>query len=317
MPQSFQPGEDTIGLWSIRFRFRLGKSLSSEDAQVPVSIADRQGVLQAVGNTALKQSRSVVLSMHGFPDETSARKFAAQLRIALMIAAIETSLGIDLGDDKATSDFSQEIKDALARQGTRLLPDVHGAQVYQREGNERVLSISATGYASHDPDRLSEAVNVAMEEKLEPVPKLAAAIEMIALSMMAREPLAEAALCLAAVEMVALRDPWSTNQHALIERLIEVATAATDLATEEAIEVGEAVKKVHKSIRQGIKGLILDTLGMQPAEWKEFDRVYSLRSTIFHSTKKEMPSRELQKELAERARSICARIVLNAARRQS
>jgi len=128
------------------------------------------------------------------------------------------------------------------------------------------------------------------------------------LSKTAGDPLAEAALCISAVEFLSTDAPWTAAQLDLLTILKTQAAASTELPAAEAKEVAAAIERVFKSIRQSIKRKII-ALDLTEADWKLFDDVYALRSRIFHGS---VIGRERHTELATKAREICARIVMAA-----
>jgi hypothetical protein len=66
------------------------------------------------------------------------------------------------------------------------------------------------------------------------------------LSKTAREPLAEAALCISAVEYLSTDAPWTPAQLELLTKLQAQAAASTELPQDEAKEVAEGVRGVFK-----------------------------------------------------------------------
>lgn len=107
----------------------------------------------------------------------------------------------------------------------------------------------------------------------------ARARSLIGLSKMAREPLAQATLCISAVELLSTDTPWTPAQFVLLVQLKEQPMYRLSC---------------------------LAMLGLSQKDWKAFDNVDTLRSSIFHGS---ISSGEQHTELARKASEICDRIV--------
>ncbi|QAY95099.1 hypothetical protein CWB41_04620 [Methylovirgula ligni] len=219
-------------------------------------------------------------------------------------------MGIDLGDNRATSGLAKGVIDAIAEQkGRRLLSDVHGLAVYEDDGNCDFYHLEGRVTVTADPTTFLNAAVSAFDEVDGLDEDQAAALNLIGLSKSAREPLAEAVLCISAVELLSHESPWTNDQLALLENLKQQATSSTGLPIEQAEEVAKAIgsDSVFKSIRQSIKRTFAE-MGMSDADWKAFDDIYDLRSKIFHG-KLKRGNQVKHRELAYKARDICARFV--------
>src|ERR1700730_10946923 len=90
--------------------------------------------------------------------------------------------------------------DEVAEQGGKLLPNVHGLFIYEREGNEVFFHLSANARVTTDPSMFLNGMASSFDETPGLGEREQTALALIALSKIAREPLAEAALCISAVE---------------------------------------------------------------------------------------------------------------------
>lgn len=312
MEENSIPHPDTVGLWSLRFRFRVAKPFASDEKEIALMIGDRKATLESRGEKPLREAEWVVLTMHGFQEATEARQFGDKLRTSVLVAALECSVGIDAGKNVKTLKFGEEVKKRLQSGGSVLLDDLHGVEIYQRTGREFTMVFEAEVSVSQPHVNFFDSVNSEMQSPAILSPRVAAALEMVAISKMARESLSEAALCIAAVEMLASDAPWSGPQLRLINEMADLAKHSRSTSVEEAHEVGTSIKNSFRSIRQSLKRLIIERLKLPDGDWKEFDDVYSLRSAVFHGA--EPFDREKHVALATRARHICTRIVLAAIR---
>ena len=170
------------------------------------------------------------------------------------------------------------------------------------------FGFSASGIVSIDPSAFVDQLTATFRESPDIGEREQTALTLIALSKTAGDPLAEAALCISAVEFLSTDVPWTPAQLDLLTILKTQAAASMKLPTAEAKEVADAIDRVFKSIRQSVKRKVF-ALGLTEADWKLFDAVYILRSGIFHGS---AIGRERHTELATKAREICARIVMAA-----
>lgn len=168
--------------------------------------------------------------------------------------------------------------------------------------------MEASGVVWQQPESVISGLENAQEENLDWDERLAAAIDLVVLSKMAREPLAEAALAISAVEHLAQETPWSTGQTALLEALKKTASENEYLPEHEKLEVIKAIELTFKSVRQSIRNK-LKNLGFDAHDLREFDRIYGLRSGIVHGT---ILNPDLHPELAQSAQAFCTRIILAA-----
>ena len=141
----------------------------------------------------------------------------------------------------------------MAGQSGKLLPNVHGLYIYEREGNEVFFHLSANARVTTDPSMFLNGMASSFDETPGLGEREQTALALIALSKIAREPLAEAALCISAVEYLSTDAPWTPAQLELLTKLQAQAVASTELPQDEAKEAAEGVRRVFKSIRQNEK----------------------------------------------------------------
>jgi hypothetical protein len=294
--------------WTARYRFRVSKPLTSEEKKLSLTIGGRAVTFSSSSNVYLKESNWLTINAHEFESEDDARSFGQRIANALLLGGIRRDVGIDAGNNEASTRFSKEVTDKVEEHGKKLMPNVHGLQIYERTGSEVFFQLDATASVSEDPAMFFDEVGFAFEEVIGLGEREQTALNLIALSKLAREPLAEAALCISAIEYLSAIAPWTLAQDQLLQKLKSNALSSSELPIHEAREVADGIERIFKSIRQSIKRLI-KSLGLSEDDWKAFDEVYSLRSGIFHGT---IVGKKHHVELASKARTICARIVLAA-----
>lgn len=295
--------------WTVRYRVRVSKPLTSDATELTLVIGGREALVSGEGNKPLKESNWLTLNIHGLENEDAAREFGRRVALALLLAGARQDVGIDAGENRATSGFGKIVADEVAEQGGKLLPNVHGLFIYEREGNEVFFHLSANARVTADPSMFLNGMASSFDETPGLGEREQTALALIALSKIAREPLAEAALCISAVEYLSTDAPWTPAQLELLTKLQAQAAASTELPQDEAKEVADGVRRVFKSIRQSIKRKMA-ALGLTETHWNSFDDIYSLRSSTFHGS---ITGRDRHTELATKAREICSCIVMAAA----
>ena len=112
-------------------------------------------------------------------------------------------------------------------------------------------------------------------------------------------------LAFSAVEGLGQNEKWSEAQVALIKELADAAeTSATGVADERA-EVADAIRGLFPlSLRQGVMRL-LSRLSLDALR-KEWDRLYGIRSGLFHGTARLSDSNKAAHDTV----TLCGRIIL-------
>lgn len=305
-------GDPGLMAWTIRYRFRVSMPLMSDAKGLSFVIGGRKARVSGEGDRPLCESNWLTLNIHDLENEDIAREFGRLVALAVLLAGTRHGVGIDAGENRATSSFGLIVANAIAEQGGKLLPNVHGLFIYEREGNERFLNVNAIGTVTIDPALLFSEMASSIYEIGDLGEREKTALTLIALSKIAREPLAEAVLCIAAMELLSSDAPWTPAQLKLLAKLQTQAFESSELPQDEAQEVADVLQHVFRSsIRQSIKRK-MTALGLTETAWRSFDDIYSLRSGIFHGS---IMGRERHTELASKAREICARVVLVAAQK--
>jgi hypothetical protein len=298
--------------WTIRYRFGVSTPLNSDAKELSLVIGGREAVVSGEGRGPLGESNWLTLNIHDLENEHIAREVGRRVILAVLLAGTRRGVGIDVGENRATLSFGSVVVNKIAELGRKLLPNVHGLFIYEREGNEVFMQMNAVGKVTIDPAPFLSEIAASFDETVGLGEREETALTLIALSKAAREPLAAAVLCISAVEFLSTDAPWSPAQLELLDKLQAQASGSTELHREEAKEVAGALGRVFRtSIRQSIKRK-MTALGFTETDWRSFDEVYNLRSGIFHGS---TTGRDRHHELECKAREICARIVLVAAQR--
>jgi hypothetical protein len=293
--------------WVLRLRFRIDKPLDVSDAEIVVTIDERQGTLSAREAGPLSDAEWIILKFCNFPNQDDAQSFGNRLSEAMLIGAVKGKRGLDLGKNRPSLQYSREVKDAVkAKTGVIVMDDVHGMLIYEKTGSESFPYGSARVEVRQPAEPIITAINAEMKRTPRNNTSLLTACELIALSLMSSDALARGAMCMSAIELLAAT-PWTENQHSLLKELRAYAAGHSGIPPKEADEVAHAMQNVFKSVRQGLRRLIRDELKMGKEIWDELDELYTLRSKIFHGKTGFDP--DSNQEFGDRAWKMASNIV--------
>lgn len=158
----------------------------------------------------------------------------------------------------------------------------------------------------------------AMEELASQVPfRMAVAapgVRLLNAALMTAEPLAQAVLAFSAVEALGQQENWSRSQKDLINRLADEVEGDGDDSDSERFEIADALRRsLHRvGLRQGVLR-VLSRLGLASLK-SEWDRLYSVRSGLFHGTMS-LSQQELH-QFANDAVKIAGKIILAVAKQE-
>jgi len=194
-----------------------------------------------------------------------------------------------------------------------LTPNVHGLAIVPDDDNTRFPLIQADGTVRADPEQFLTALRELAAEFPIHLSTAAEGVRILNLALINPQPLAQIALALSAIEALGQDETWTDAQAALIDELAtQVETQATSQDAER-LEVAKALRRslYRVGLRQGVMR-VLARLGLQRFR-KEWDRIYGLRSGLFHGTVRLSESEIAQ--LAIDAMTLCGRIILALAAR--
>jgi hypothetical protein len=264
----------------------------------------------------LQDAKWVVLIAKGFETEKEARVFGEQLRQSVELAALSTLVGVDVGRDTPTSWANEEWYRAkgLIEPHQRLLNNIHGLMIVPDDDNSLIILVEGTGTVTSDPVQFANAIQDAMVKNNSLARERLAAASLLNMAIMSQEPLACAALAFSAVEALGQDEEWSEKQKAKIEQLARDLESESSEGDDEKIEIVEALRRsLHRiGLRQAVMG-VLDRLelGEMRGEW---DRLYKIRSGIFHGTK--VLSAGDMSQFSNKALRLCGKIILTYFRQQ-
>lgn len=313
-PRQSQDGLVTMN-YRIRLRVRLAKALNSPETAKTFLFDGREvSIRSQKPDQPLSESKWVIFGSGGFETEELAREAGERLKDAVLIAGLACRLGIDVGNDTPSAWVQEEFARAngFLNADERLVQNIHGLTIVIDDDKNRTLVVEGAGRVLASPDKLSEALVELGAEPHENLRGANAGVRLLNSALISAEPLSKLVLSLSAVEELGQDETWTNVQVTLLESLSSQAQVWEHCSKAERNEVAEALRRgMHRiSLRQGVLRVLrrLDLIHLR----QEWDRIYGLRSGIFHGT--ERLSEPEMAQVAEDAFLLCGRIVLTIAR---
>jgi hypothetical protein len=190
----------------------------------------------------------------------------------------------------------------------RLAPNVHGLSILPDDDNTRFPVIHFQATVTADPEHLTSALKELGENGELFFGTASNAVRVLNLALMTSEPLAQMVLCFSAVEELGQTEKWSETQEALIEDVAVTAEESTKGTAQDRAEVAQAIQKglFRLSLRQGVMRL-LSSLGLDHLR-TEWDRLYAVRSGLFHGTDR-LSDAEINNAALDTV-TLCGRVIL-------
>lgn len=293
----------------IRLRVRLAKSLHSEAQKLSVNLAGKDvSITSHVRQEPLDQAKWVVFGARAFETEEAAFDFGRRLRAIVELVCLSLRIGVDVGNDKPTSWVREEFARArgFIKPEERIVPNVHGLMVLPDDDLTRFPVMEVEGNVLAPPGDLVASMEELGGFDNPDLGRAQAGVRLLNQALMTSEPLAQMVLAFSAIEELGQNETWDDAQLALIRQLAATARHS-DLSEKQRTEVARAIETglFKLSLRQGVIRL-LQRFGVSHLQ-KEWDRLYSIRSGIFHGTAR-LAHTELHQP-AQDTITLCTKIV--------
>jgi hypothetical protein len=300
---------DDIG-FRVRLRVRFAKGLTTEATSLSVTVDQRAVTITSqIKDEPLNKAKWIILQSGGFETEEGAQHFGDHLRSILQVAALSSRLGVDVGHDKASGWINEDFarSTGLIKEHERVAPNIHGLAIVPDDDLTRFPIINMQGVVTAHPDQLTSAMTELGEDGEARVGLAANGVRLLNLALMTSEPLAQLVLAFSAIEELGQDRKWSEAQNTLIEHLAVTAEKSSDVPEAQRAEVVRAIRKglFPLSLRQGVMRLLSEN-GVDHLR-KEWDRLYGIRSGLFHGTAR-LSDGEVN-QAAQDTIALCARII--------
>ena len=299
---------ETVG-FLLRLQVKIGRTLRTDQACLSTLLAGREIKIKSSNDQPLSKTKWIVLEARGFATDTEARDFGEQLRSIVQIAALCSHLGADAGLDKTIGWVNEDLfrSEGFLEPHRRIGPTVHGLLILPDDDNTLFLHMEAAVTVKADPDQFIDAMEELAGQLPLSEPAGTPAVRLLNLALINPQGLAKIVLAFSAIEALGQDETWTPAQVDLITKLaIEIENNAD--GDGERLEVAEALRRsLHRiGLRQGVKRLLCGhDIGHLQKEW---DRLYGLRSGLFHGT---VPLKKHEvNQLAADTVKLCSRIIL-------
>ncbi len=147
--------------YRLRLRVRLAKAFNSSATSRTLTVAGREvTILSQERDQPLSDTTWIVLRVGGLISEEQAWGFGRRLRDLAEFAGLCCRLGIDVGEDRATSGMSEAFarERGLIAPDERLAPNIHGLAVLPDDDKTRIPIFKATGTVRANPEQFLSAL---------------------------------------------------------------------------------------------------------------------------------------------------------------
>lgn len=293
-----------------RLRFRLGKPLTSDESLMTATILGRSvSIKPHKRDQIFKDANWIVINAGGFASEAEAWQFGSHLKAIVEIAGAAARIGVDIGLDQPTCFIAEEFARGLnlIEPHEEVWPNVHGLTVHPDDDRYRYPLVEAEAKVTADPMQFVGALSELGVGAPFDIAPARDAVRAINLALLAREPLSQVVFAVSAIEALGQSEKWSKRQRELLQALAQQVEIDGDPDDIEAVEVAAAIRRgTHRiGLRQGVLR-VFRRLGLGHLA-KDWDRLYDVRSGIFHGTRT-VPDSEAA-ELAQAAISLCGQVI--------
>jgi hypothetical protein len=293
-----------------RLRVRLGMALNSDELILIAKVGGREVEVRSVNSDEkLRDAKWIVFGSGGFASEAEAQAFGEQLRSVAGIVGFCLRLGIDVGEDKTTTWVNEEFARSIRLIGPdeRLHPNVHGLTIHPDDGRSRFPSTSATLSGAYSPTQLVQAIEGFGIDLPPPLSGAEVGVRLLNRALMTSEPLTQVVLAVSVVEALGQDEKWTEKQRCNLQALAELMETGHHTDQEDKEIADALLRSVHRiSLRQGVLR-VLTRLKLEHLK-KEWDRLYGMRSGVFHGT--EHLSETEIRQLAQDCITLCGKIVI-------
>ena len=274
----------------LRFNFAEGYRIDSDAEEIELLISplgERIRLRSGAIGTPIKDHNQAAVLGGPYTSKDQARAAAEKSKRALLYWAIDQRLGIDFGDGKQRSIFTNEGLAMLEKEhGCPFRNDIHGIDVYEHVEKLKFVNFNVKATVGEYPPNLISTFQREYLNSRQLTEKQVLASEIYASSFFDVSSRSRFITLVTAVE--ALLEPLKHSDE--VEALVEELKATTqkskiDTPTRESI-IGSLERLRHQSIGQAGR-MLADRLisneffdGQSSADF--FTRCYDLRSQILH-----------------------------------
>jgi len=277
--------------YSFRMRFKLSPTnrlgIARETWNLATAAIDDETVYLTTRHPEKNICDETDLCLFGSGYETAADAEHAvnSWRAILQRAFAKRLLGADFGYRAGQSGPSKYLMDLAASQGDALLPDRHGALIYETEPKPTFMGFEAIGQVSTPEDRLIEELKEARSTSPRASDRTDVAFDLFAASL--SQTYIDASFVLLVMAVEALIEPQVRESRVVehVNQLISLINQA-EIPNDQKESINGSLRWLKKeSIRQSGRRLsecLGDRTYKDLSAKKFFDRCYEVRSRLVH-----------------------------------
>jgi hypothetical protein len=264
-----------------RLLFRLGVAIGSDEETVDINTTLCAHPLQLMARTGtLRTSRRLAIKSCGYGSEDEARQSGTRVLNAMLLGGVIRRLGVDFGTGRRGPQFSQSIKDEVAKTGATLREEVEGLDVYEEELNTICLIVEGKATVSDSPASVSELIERAADYSRALTERQRIAAELLNDSLFGIPADASFLLRISAIEALCPQGCASDAYIALAKTLRDAIPPDVPEEDKRAMERLLERDATRQSARSAYMSKFRRLLGRQQA--REFEELYDLRSKFLH-----------------------------------
>lgn len=295
-------------VYKVRLRVRLGGAINSDEPVLTETVLGHQmSVKSAERGAPLSSSDEIVIVATGFETEEGAASFGVALQNSLSVLGVFRGYPVDVADEPSSTQVSDYlVQMARERYGVTLRGNPRGVEVYLDDPSVIHIQATATGSVLYDPANVLGAVAELGGRVGGLDDRGREAALLLNAATMASHAVAQIALAVAAIELLAAGEKWNASQKAWIKSVCGQVEGDESLSVVERDELARALSSLFnfgalEKTRRLIRSLGADEI------LPRWEALYSSRSKLFHGAKRVTGSDLIV--LGNEALEVCRAIV--------
>jgi hypothetical protein len=264
-----------------RLLFRLGIVIDSDEQAIDISTTLCAHPLQLMARApTIRTSRKLAIRSCGYGSEDEARQSGTRVLNAMLLGGLIQRSGVDFGTGRRGPQFSQAIKNDIAKTGATLRDEVEGLDVYEGLDTSFFSFQGEATVSGHGPAAVSELIERAADYSRALTERQRIAAELLNDSLFGIPADASFLLRISAIEALCPQGSASDAYISLAKTLRNAIPADVPEDDKRAMERLLERDTTRQSVRSAYISKFRRLLGGQKA--KEFEELYNLRSKFLH-----------------------------------
>jgi hypothetical protein len=292
----------------IRLRFFQDRFVTSESPSIDVEVDGESVRIGGPDRNAALNTKELIGNVHGIGSADRAKRIADTLKTALSVRSAVRKTGIDLGDDVATGQFSNYVKEFIKeRTGITIRDNIHGFDIFEDDGAVVHVNFNMNASVSMRAEDLPPTVDGSFTWAEKISRDLAEACRLLNAADHSGAPVVKLSLSMAALESLAPDLPWSEEAKEHITSLMDVSQASGDLPAEVRAQLTDQLKSMRDFGGSGGRRVraLLEERGLLRLK-SQLSKASKIRNTLLHG---KYVSKTKQQAAAEAARDIAQAVL--------